>query len=72
MIFEEEDFLWDDVDSSEDVVHDDRLDNLSVPTQDITYVGAPDDCNKVVVTIDAARRATTIYAQNVKAEIKWL
>ena len=39
MIFEEENFLWDDVDGSENVAHDDRLDDSSAPTQDIAYVG---------------------------------
>ena len=69
MIFEEASFLWDNIDGGEDVVHDDRLDDLSVSTQDIVYVGVPDNCDEVVVTIDTARRTATIYEQNMRNEI---
>jgi hypothetical protein len=70
MIFEDADFPWDVFDSGEDVVHDDRLEDLSVLTQDIVYESIPDNSGEVVVTLDTIRRTTTIYDQDVKAELK--
>ena len=70
MIHEDENFPWDEFDNGEDVVHDDRLDDLSVLTQDISYEGIPDSAEVVTITIDTTRRTTTIYQQDVKQEIK--
>jgi hypothetical protein len=64
MIFEDADFPFDIFDNGEDVVQDDRLEDLSVKTQDIFYEGIPDNSYEVVVTTDTTRRTTTIYDQD--------
>ena len=61
--------MLDVFDNGEDVVHDDRLEDLSVLTQDIVYESIPDNSGEVVVTLDTIRRTTTIYDQDVKAEL---
>ena len=63
MIFEDADFPWDVFDNGEDVVHDDRLEDLSVLTQDIVYESIPDNSGEVVVTLDTTRRRLLGYSR---------
>ena len=51
---------WYNFDDSEEIILDDRLDDLSVNTQGIVYTeGIPDD-DEVEVQVDATRRTISI------------
>ena len=70
MIHEDISLRWYNFDDCEEVILDDRLDDLSVDTQGIVYTeGIPYD-DEVEVQVDTTRRTITIVEQDVKEELK--
>ena len=70
MIHEDINLWWCSFDDSEQVILDDRLDDLSVNTRGIVYTeGIPYD-DEVEVQVDTTRRTITIVEQDVKEELK--
>ena len=70
MIHEDINLRWYNFDDSEEIILDDRLDDLSVNTQGVAYTeGTPRD-DEVEAQVDAARRATTIVERDAKEELK--
>ena len=70
MIHEDINLRWYNFDDSEEIILDDRLDDLSVNTQGIVYTeGIPYD-DEVEVQVDTTRRTITIVEQDVKEELK--
>ena len=60
MIHEDINLRWYNFDDSEEIILDDRLDDLSVNTQGIVYTEGVPYVDEVEVEVDTTRRAITI------------
>ena len=70
MIHEDINLRWYNFDDSEEIILDDRLDDLSVNTQGIVYTEGVPYVDEVEVEVDTTRRTITIVEQDVKEELK--